>query len=797
MDPEPLPAASRWTASSNYAFGRLRRAAETAATHDDPDVRRRAGEKALAWEAVISGMASGAIEVGSRTPVADTPAWVTLEVVHGGFATGRYVAESPVRDDERDLLAQLPDDGDPAASPRLRLNSWFLSDDGLAVLSEALRTGDYQVEVPEHGALLVVAWLVQHGHGPAALDLVAELYPLFDRLRFYPVLRDRSPASGALVRLRTVRQVTAQLQAVTVPDQVAAMNETIEVWHPLYDRLVELWLETVEDGAAPGAGPVGWPCATFPDGWDERRRRWLDDYRRAAAEHTRSRAHRRPRGTFAVLREALERFEPAQPSLTRREIGHLRARLQGSVTRWGAPGSAGRVRLREAQRDGASRPTHRQLARVLAERLDRLAPDGGIAELAPLLEPIPLRAGPVAVPAGLARKVERALEAPIEELVARGIIPSSEVLAGVLPQISAHVASGAFAEPALRELYARVYAAFRRRRSLLLLDLQHQVQLGELPWVRAVDPLRTPTPDTRDRARDTLSHATLLALSAFPQTILPNPLVREMSALAAQAELDLPFVEEVAADIFMGTFTRKWREAAVLASTIMEGTLYARYYSLPTPADWPARAADGAGLIDRVRRRGSRPHVAADFASLCESRAREAATGDGSFVARNGTVLEQSQILTTHNLAPLVASLGLDAKVRARAGELATRTFDWIVRQQTMRLYSWRSQLQMVKNTAYAWRQAIFLLSYVPPAEQAAAVQALRMTVASQPGEWQQRFTPAVQGLQAVVDGAAFDARGRVRPERRGADQGDGRRFLGWSVGPHWMLAQRPVPRRR
>ncbi len=92
----------RRSASSGYALGRLRRAMGTALSHSDPEVRRRAEQKALAWEAVLSGMASGTVEVGSRTPVAGTPAWVTLEVVQGGFATGRYIAEGPFSRTSRD-----------------------------------------------------------------------------------------------------------------------------------------------------------------------------------------------------------------------------------------------------------------------------------------------------------------------------------------------------------------------------------------------------------------------------------------------------------------------------------------------------------------------------------------------------------------------------------------------------------------------------------------------------------------------------------------------------------------------
>lgn len=96
------------SAAPLYALGRLHRAIETATTHHDPEIRRRAEQKALAWAAVLSGMAMGTLDVGSRTPVANTPAWVTLEVAHGGFATGRYIAEGPIADDEQAWLAHVP-----------------------------------------------------------------------------------------------------------------------------------------------------------------------------------------------------------------------------------------------------------------------------------------------------------------------------------------------------------------------------------------------------------------------------------------------------------------------------------------------------------------------------------------------------------------------------------------------------------------------------------------------------------------------------------------------------------------
>lgn len=66
----------------------------------------------------------------------------------------------------------------------------------------------------------------------------------------------------------------------------------------------------------------------------------------------------------------------------------------------------------------------------------------------------------------------------------------------------------------LRQLYATVYRAFRRR-TLLLLDLQKQIQIEEMPWVACIERFRT-------------------------------------------AKIDLPLVEELAADIFMGAFSPRF-----------------------------------------------------------------------------------------------------------------------------------------------------------------------------------------------------------------------------------------------
>ncbi|MGH1553266.1 hypothetical protein ACRAWF_18810 [Streptomyces sp. L7] len=65
-----------------------------------------------------------------------------------------------------------------------------------------------------------------------------------------------------------------------------------------------------------------------------------------------------------------------------------------------------------------------------------------------------------------------------------------------------------------------------------------------------------------------------LAVRGFPGTILPNPLVRELGVLARQSGLGAPLVEELAADIFMNAFGPKFLVAAGIAGELLGGSLY-------------------------------------------------------------------------------------------------------------------------------------------------------------------------------------------------------------------------------
>lgn len=707
-----------------YALGQWARALSSAESHEDPELQQRARTRAERWLDVLKGMATGALRVGSRTPVKGMPAWVTPEVLHGGFASGHALAGGPLQPHE--------------TLPRSERNARALTAEGLEELRGMLHTGNYRVKVPEEGALLAAAWLAERGEIEEAEALVAEIQPFFDRLRFYPIPHPRPATRTGKVRRQCVAEVVRSLRSITVPLPLQQMRETVAVWIPLHDRLVHLWLQTVEEG---------WPCRVTPPGWREAAGELLREVADARRRHTLS---RRPVGKHDMARmlALLERYVAGPQSLSGRDVGFLRKMLGDYVARHGEPTSERCRAERQAEAEALARPTQEEIAQLLLPRLEALPQDEGVEDLEPIVRGI-------AVPPRLLEKLRRCWEAPVPDLVRAGVLGSAEGVARVLPQRMAALRAQGAADEALGRLYAALSEAFASRRSLLLLRLEHQVRFAELPWTRPLARHVRPGTAIREELRTVVS----TVLQAFPQTLLPNVLVRELDALAREGELGLTFVEEVAADIFMGEFSQKFLRAAKEAGALLDGSLYARYYDVPYAriAAFPQSSGPKWGV-----------EVSAEFRDLCRERAGPVPRS----VAGHGRILEQAQILTTHNLAPLIRALEPELDLPAMAREC----FRWIGRRLHQPVPDWHGQLIRLKNCAYAWRQMIVYLSLMPTAE----VAAFRSWMHEEFAGWSApRFLPAVNGLERAFEGL---------PPEQGPEA---RRFLGWTVERHWLMDAR------
>jgi hypothetical protein len=462
----------------------------------------------------------------------------------------------------------------------------------------------------------------------------------------------------------------------------------------------------------------------------------------------------------------------------------IRKVLAAYVTRHGAPGSERLAATREAQVRNAARPTHVQYAQLLADRIaERSAtrdPEEGLPDVDACLVPLtPEEAAALGVSAGrpfppsLWWKAVRCLQAPLETLIGRHIVRSSEGIALLLPQLTAQIRASAIVQPELRPLYAAVYRAFRRRRSLLLLNLASQVRLEELPWMDALTPWIGASDASRQSAHQALTQATQPPITSLPCTLLPNRLVRELRALVTAAEVQIPLVDELAADIFMGTSSSAFVRAALVAAPALAGTLYERYYGLPLQR---------IVALDDFVKRPSGASTSPGFDALC---AELAGVGDGGgwSVAVNGTIIEQCQILTTHNLAPLLSRLDLIEELQDQFPLLAPLCYAWICARLQLGIKDWRAGLHDVKNAAYAWRQILLHLSFAEAEETPRFLEWSDSHLVQQQEEFRQRFAVVQEGLRAAAMGQQFTTDGWTLA-------GDGRRFLGWTVGRHWLFAE-------
>ena len=77
-----------------------------------------------------------------------------------------------------------------------------------------LSTGCYRVQVPEEGALLVVAWRLARGHAERAEEVLDAIMTFTNRLHFYPVPDARPLVPSAVVKLRSVRETARALDAL-------------------------------------------------------------------------------------------------------------------------------------------------------------------------------------------------------------------------------------------------------------------------------------------------------------------------------------------------------------------------------------------------------------------------------------------------------------------------------------------------------------------------------------------------------------------------------------------------------
>lgn len=776
------------SASPAYVLAQLSRAFVNSQRLEDGNARAKSSDKLADWMRVFDGMIKGDLKIGSRQPT-KAPIWATLKVMKGGFSTGELLAGGPLLEHEVELLNRIlhPSGNakgavtiDAASAPnknpdRTLLNSYYLTEKGFEELNAMSISGKYRITVPEEGALLVVAWLVRNGYAAKAQQVTDKIAPYISSLRFYPIPVPQAPAMGDEgVYLQPISQTINDFSAIRQRRDLAAFKESVTVWIPLSDKAFALMSETMVDG---------WPCQRFPDGWTERANRFLKDYAELRRKHTLCKKHKSPGESFDVLREGIFRLVNHKADMSGREVGRIRKVMLGIEAKRGMPDSQKCQSLRASQRTLAARPTSHELAKLMIKRLNRFPADASLSLVEDLLEDVSDREAAEfgivahsALPESFRLKILRSVKTPIDELVRSTVISSAEVLARVVPQMSSKLRARSIEDPQLQMLFAHIYRAFRLRRSLLLFNLESQVQLEELPWIDAISSFLKINSDASD-AFESFRELCKLLLVHFPHQIIPNKMLQELRALAKSANLDVPLTDELAADIFMGEFSEKFVASAKTSAKLLKGTLYERYYGL----DY-----DLVLQINDLMPSRYGPPTSRQFAAMCQQLAGAANPAKGYSVAANGKIIEQQQILTTHNLAVLFESLDLHTHLGNDFPELPRSCFRWICKRLVQKNDNFHARLIQIKNCAYAWRQMVFFLSLMSEPDQIEFMIWAQEFMDSKCPASKEMIAPILYGIEGLMEPTStqWDITPGVSNPMR---------FLGWSTSGHFLMNSKRV----
>ena len=140
------------------------------------------------------------------------------------------------------------------------------------------------------------------------------------------------------------------------------------------------------------------------------------------------------------------------------------------------------------------------------------------------------------------------------------------------------------------------------------------------------------------------------------------------------------------------------------------------------------------------------------LSGICQKRV-PLRTEDRCDVVRNGMVIEQQQILTTQNLAPIYYGLQQSGDLALDFSAMSESCFYWVCQQLQNQTEHYHSNLHIVKNSAYAWRQMVFYLSQLSAAEQRAWAIKMRSHLNRQPKDFVLRFMPVWQRLADLIWG--------------------------------------------
>lgn len=640
---------------------------------------------------------------GSRTPCDHLPVWATHDVLHGGFsAGGKFELRKGESNTEwlnptgllklRSIVRRIrPGIGlEPLILPTLAIVSVNTCQDGALMERYPLEYRTKRLNQVNH----------------AAKALYKEIEPYLGTLRMYPLeeelcsedqhpvaesavstlndfngfltemIRDLKQREKSVVVIRTRQEVRVKLTKLLMETIKPCPGHTGPC-KPCINGTKEIRIHNGVRMNVPnvqgrcGCATCGWPLQCVDRAWKEKAQEVIDEFKIQgyAPRPMTSNSHARgdsilwhavqaklANESFAAhvcrVRQVLANPIPVEDQSTEDVIGRIKSLedLQRRLSFYG-PGT------------------------VSCEAYERIKGDFGEA----------------LTPAGLAQ-LERCIPGSLENLHARGLIPSSEVLAEQVPTLVSCVCAmgGQTGQEAtdIQYLCFLVRRAYAHRRSLLLFGLQSQLKLCEVPHHVALEKVLGAN-DINEAKLCTLAKVIRAQLEWFPDVLVPNRIVSALCGLAPSPGL----IKEIAPDIFEGRFVPTYDIAFRQARKQLCGTLYAEYFGLQEVYD------QYGALIDACT-------------ALVKQLYGDATSSNWIYrVNNNGKILEAQRILTTHNTARLLELGPGDIDLSRLARKTFRALCNLLVEKQL-------DPLQCSKM-GHTWRNLVLYVSMMKPIKMA------------------------------------------------------------------------------
>lgn len=599
---------------------------------------------------VIDGVRRRGVRIGQTTD-AHGKVWITPHIVRGGFSTGNHLAGGAVRPHELTLASKHSIFH--AQTPRGATNMWCITHpEGRAWLLSLSRSGLYRLRTAEEGCLLAIVLMEEAG--VSADEIIKEVTPWFDQLRFFPEPADTPVPDGSVSSTCNVQDLVPKLEKRLrrfEESYVAHQRRATDLestYFPTYWAVVEearrfcAWWSSEDRTASGDLKNNLLPLIVLRDtlillGFEKKMRR----------------------SCLWKLFDALEVALKQGRRTTQNFIEHMKRMVDEASAKLAARHLSSTTTVQQRLLLSPQKQAFLvQLKGLVEELKSHKSQEYGLPkdDVAAISSRFPV----------FEAEIRRLTLGTLQELVTAGLVRSPQMFARQAVGVIVKYSTTTFATEPVRTLALHLLKAFLSRRSRLLLNLRSQTLVSWLPWYKGL--VEAFPQQQRDEVKGAHGDPNIAAAAAAAAV---NPLAREVFRMHMTyfAGVQLPnqlvkllgdhlgcpgLVKEIAADIFAGAFRSGFGAQAKQRKDLPGPSSPYEVYYADVLVEFPAENVDlgavskCAGGVQACRR----VVTVKDLGLITSVYARN--------VVENGIIIERVAVTTTHNLLRLLVAMGMD-----------------------------------------------------------------------------------------------------------------------------------------